>query len=223
MRQAVTRKVIEELSLARLWPRDIIEEFADSYVEAVTTKPLVLLVGSAGTGKMMWTSVVAQALGDAWRAVSARPACDGGKSLFGAYDAFLHRYRRTEALDFTIDALNEFRAHGLAAQRYHLCLCGLRTAVAAPCLAPVLRALETPERQIRLHDQRDELKVGVARTLFLPTNLVIVACIDDMPGGAITHPTEGNLTEGNLAKLALRFPDLHLSPNLFAGGDGRLW
>ena len=218
MRPTVTRRVIEELSAAGLWPKDLIEEFADTYLEAVTTRPLVPLIGSAGTGKMVWASVVAQALGDAWRAVSPRAALGEGESLFGTYDGFLHRYRRTEALEFTINALNEFRAHGLTAQRYHLCLCGLRSETAAAGLTPVVRALETPERQIRLHDQRDELKVGAARSLFLPANLVIVACIDDVAWDEATH-----ITGGSVAKLALRFPDLHLSPRLSSGGDGRLW
>lgn len=201
MRSAMTRKVVAELSRVERWPKTIIETFVDTYLEAVTTRPLVVLFGPAGSGKTLWTAVVAQALGDPHRTVPVPSDFGSAPSILGFYDAVLRRYCRTEALNFTVEALNEFRAYGLTARRYHLCLRGLEPETALAHLAPLLRALETPERQIRLHDQRDELRVGVARSLFLPTNLVIVATLNVDNGGDL------GLGGGALARLALNFPD----------------
>jgi hypothetical protein len=155
-----------------------------AYHVALHTRPLVILPGISGTGKTRLTHLYADAIHSIAPAadnlyyllVAVQPDWHNARDLLGYYNALSERYHPTPFLRFVL------RAAADPQQPYFVCLDEMNLARPEYYLAPLLSALETPEREIDLGLPADEVQMVsgemLRSPLRLPLNLRITGTVN---------------------------------------------
>jgi hypothetical protein len=156
-----------------------------AYHVALQTRPLVILAGISGTGKTRLTRLYADAVHGMPSAaayhpyflvVAVQPDWHNARDLLGYYNALTGLYHPTPFLRFLL------RAAADPHLPYFVCLDEMNLARPEYDLAPILSALETPERTIDLGAPAEEVQMvtgEMLRTpLRLPLNVALIGTVN---------------------------------------------
>ncbi|NJO04922.1 MAG: AAA domain-containing protein [Chloroflexaceae bacterium] len=188
-----------------------------AYHVALQTRPLVILPGISGTGKTRLTRLYADAVHGVsaehnpyYLIVAVQPDWHNARDLLGYYNSLTGRYHPTPFLRFLLQAQSDPQ------QPYFVCLDEMNLARPEYYLAPILSALETPERSIDLGTPASEAQMvsgeGIRSPLRLPLNLYMTGTVNidestyPLSDKLLDRATVIELTQVDLAGFRASYP-----------------